>query len=137
MEIRETARLWVLMAKRDLERAEHSLEIGDRAAAVFWSQQAVEKALKGLLMAFKGWFPKTHNIRKLFMELGMTLGLDDATLEASYELTQYYHLARYPDLLEDLPDEVISGETARRAVEIAAKVVGRAEKAMEQATRTG
>lgn len=137
MEIPETARLWVLMAKRDLERAQHSLKIGDRAAAVFWSQQAVEKALKGLLMAFKGRFPKTHNIRKLFTELGTTLGLDNATLEASYELTLYHILVLHPDLLEDLPDEVISGETARRAVETAAKVVGRAEKAMEQATRTG
>ena len=130
--MREQVKWWLLAAKRDLERAELSLEHGDRAGAAFWAQQAAEKALKALLLHVKGTFPKTHNIKRLFLELGSNLGLSEAELEDAYELTQYYHLARYPDIVEGLPDEIISTRTARRAVEAARRVVRAAEKALEE-----
>ncbi len=135
--VREQAFWWMSSARRDLERAYRSLREDDRAAAVFWAQQAAEKALKALLIAVKGWFPKTHNIRRLMEELGLDLGLGDKELEAAYELTQYYHLARYPDLVEGLPDEVISRETSERAVEAARRLVERAEEALERISRGG
>ena len=130
--MREQARWWILSAKRDLERARHSLEIGDRVGAVFWSQQAAEKALKGLLLHFKGGFPKTHSIRRLFEELGYNLGLSEEELEEAYELTQYYHLSRYPDIVEGVPDEAISRKSAGEAVAIASRIVEASERAVEE-----
>ncbi|AEM38336.1 HEPN domain protein [Pyrolobus fumarii 1A] len=133
--VREQVLWWLRLARRDLERAERSLREGDRAAAVFWAQQAAEKALKAVLLALKGYFPKTHSIRRLFEELGSNLGLGREELEDAYELTQYYYVARYPDVVEGLPDEVISGRTAERAVAAARRVVEAAERAVEEASR--
>ncbi|MEB3757254.1 MAG: HEPN domain-containing protein [Desulfurococcales archaeon] len=130
--MREHARWWILSAKRDLERARHSLEISDRVGAVFWSQQAAEKALRGLLLHFKGGFPKTHSIRRFFEELGYNLGLSEEELEAAYELTQYYHLSRYPDIVEGVPDEAISRKSAGEAVAIASRIVEESERAVEE-----
>ncbi|MCE4603644.1 MAG: HEPN domain-containing protein [Aeropyrum sp.] len=113
------------------------MEHGDRAGAAFWSQQAAEKALKALLLFFKGEFPKTHNIKRLFAELDSNIGLSEDELEDAYELTQYYHLARYPDIVEGLPDEAISWRSARRAVETARRVIRAAEAALEEAVREG
>ena len=135
--MREQAVWWLRVAKRDLERAEHSLREEDRSAAVFWAQQAAEKALKAVLLAYRGFFPKTHSIRRLFEELGSNLGLGEEELEEAYELTQYYFVSRYPDIVEGLPDEAISRRTAERAVAIARRVVEAAERALEKASREG
>ena len=40
----------------------------------------------------------------------------------------FYYLSRYPDIVEGVPDDVISEKTARRAVETARRVVGAAKK---------
>lgn len=60
-EVREEAFWWIRTAKRDLERAYRSIGEGDRGAAVFWAQQAAEKALKAVLIAVKGYAPHTHS----------------------------------------------------------------------------
>ncbi|BAA79737.2 conserved hypothetical protein [Aeropyrum pernix K1] len=133
--MREKAWLWLRAARRDLGRAEYSLKVGDRAAATFWSQQAAEKALKGLLLAFKGDYPKTHSIRRLLEDLGLDLGLSEGELEDAFELTQYYYLSRYPDVVEELPDEVIGRRSAERAVNAARRIVEAAERALEEASK--
>ncbi len=137
MVLREEVRWWIETAKRDLERAERALREGDRGAAVFWAHQAAEKALKAVLLAVKGWFPRTHSVRRLFEELGDSLGLKQDELEAAYELTKYYHVARYPDIVEGVPDEAISEFEARRAVSTARRVVRAAEEALEELARRG
>jgi len=130
--MREEAVWWMRTARRDLERARAALAMGDRAAAVFWAQQAAEKALKALLVALRGWFPRTHNIRALFEALGSDLGLSREELEAAYALTKYYQLARYPDIVEGLPDDVIGRREAEEAVRAAEAVVRAAEEALEE-----
>ena len=135
MNIREQAFWWLEIALKDLERSEYSLKMNDRAAATFWAQQAAEKALKGLILALKGDIPKTHSIRRLFEVLGTNLGLNEEELEEAYELTQFYYLSRYPDVVEGLPDEAISRRTAERAVVIARRVVEAAKNAMERINR--
>jgi len=126
VKVRERALWWLQTAERDLERAKRSLEVDDRAASTFWSQQAAEKALKALLLAIKGWFPKTHSLRRLLEELGLDLGEVDELAE----LTAYYYISRYPDALEGVPDESISRSTAERAVKLASEVVRRAKEIM-------
>ncbi len=65
------------------------------------------------------------------------MGLSREELEEAYELTKYYHLARYPDIVEGLPDESISRASAERAVSAAEKVVEHAKRVMEEASRGG
>lgn len=135
--MREQTLWWFKVAEKDLERAKRSLSEGDRGAATFWAQQAAEKALKALLIALKGYAPKTHSIRRLFEELGNNLGLSNEELENAYELTQYYYLSRYPDIVEGLPDEAISEQTARRLVTVAEKIVEAARRVLEELSRQG
>ena len=58
-------------------------------------------------------------------------------LEEAYELTQFYYLPRYPDIVEGVPDEAISEQTARRAVAIAERVVRAAREALENLSSQG
>ena len=118
-----------------MSRIVPSLGEGGRAAATFWAQQAAEKALKGLLQAFRGSYSKTRSIRGLFEDLGLDLGLSGEELGDAFELTQYYYLSRYPDVIEGLPDEVISRRSAERAVKAARRIVEAAEGALEEASR--
>jgi HEPN domain-containing protein len=135
--VREEAFWWLETGRRDLARARRSLNEDDRAAAVFWAQQAAEKVLKALHIALRGELPRTHSIRRLIEGLGLDLGLSSEELEAAYELTQYYHLSRYPNLVEGVPDEAISRAAAERAVEIAERIVRAAEKALDEAAKRG
>ena len=94
--------------------------------------------MKDLLLAFKGSYPKTYSIRRLIEGLGLDLGLSEEELEDAFELTQYYYLSRYPDLVEGMPDEVISRRSAERAVNAASRrIVEAAEGALEEASRGG
>jgi len=129
MEVREQALWWLETAERDLGRAKRSLSEDDRAAATFWSQQAAEKALKALLLAIKGSFPKTYSLRRLLEEVGPSFRFERADELA--ELTTYYYISRYPDALEGVPDESISRRSAERAVELSSEVVRRAKEVME------
>ena len=128
---------WLRAAKKDLERAARALDEDDRVSTVFWSQQAAEKALKAVLLATKGVFPRTHNIRRLFEELGSNLGLDEETLEEAYALTKWYHVARYPDIAGGVPDELISRREAEEAFRAARAVVRAAEDALEELAKGG
>ncbi len=69
------------------------------------------------------------------MSLGDSLGLNRDELEEAYELTQFYYLPRYPDIVEGLPDEIISERTAKRAVAIAERVVEAAKRVLEEVLR--
>jgi len=48
--IRREAEMWFRQAERDLKKACNDLVTGDWDSAVFWSQQAAEKALKAVLL---------------------------------------------------------------------------------------
>ena len=130
MKFREQALWWLATAERDLERAKRALREDDRAASTFWSQQAAEKALKALLLALKGWFPKTHSLKRLLEELPPEITFERADELA--ELTAYYYISRYPDALEGVPDESISRSSAERAVKLSSEVVRRAKEIMDE-----
>lgn len=121
--MREEVFWWLGLAKKDLERAIRARDDKDKVSMVFWSQQSVEKALKALALAVRRDIPRTHNIRRLREFIGETLGLPEEIWEKAYELTQYYYVSRYPDIVEGIPDEVISLDTASEAVDVAEKVV--------------
>ncbi len=107
--------LWFEFAERDLAACEKLLEGKLYANACFHAQQAVEKALKGLLLHRCKTAPKTHSLPELFVLL------KEPAL-ASYRdaidvLNKYYIPTRYPDLIEgDEPSWFSDEKEARNAL---------------------
>ena len=84
--------------------------------------QAVEKAIKAVLLANGVPFPKTHAIAELVTLLqgnGIPVSED---VRQSVRLTRYAVAARYPGL-----EEEVTAEEHKRAVELAESVVRWAE----------
>jgi HEPN domain-containing protein len=112
---------WFRIGERDLDRAKRLLDDDDYPGAAFNLQQAVEKHLKGYLLA-RGWkLRRVHDIEVLLNEA--------ARLDASFEefrehcrkMTQYYFEDRYP--------YIVASELTRDEIEtslaIAERIVGK------------
>jgi HEPN domain-containing protein len=118
--VAEHVAAWLRKARRELEAAEWDLSATPPFLddSVFHSQQAVEKALKGLLTARGVVFTKTHNIA----ELGVACIGVDASLEAllrrASRLTVYAWRYRYPGGAEEPPES-----EAREAIAVAHEVL--------------
>ncbi len=87
----------------------------------FHAQQAAEKALKAVLIAYSIPFPRTHNITALIDLLPQDIALP-SEVEAAASLTDYAVLMRYPGNLEPVTEEEY-----REAVRLAEVVVHWAE----------
>ena len=79
----------------------------------FNAQQAVEKALKGLLVYYKTDPEHTHNINRLLDKLINFTTIPDSIYK-TVELTKYAHKTRYPGNFKD-----ISIEEYKRLIAIA------------------
>lgn len=115
---------WLAQALRDLRTAENSLNSGDYYACAFWSQQAVEKALKALLISRGGKVVKGHDLVELGYIIRYELRIDvSRIMDHLRELTMHYTVSRYPDAANGLPYEVYTEGKARRVLEMAREVV--------------
>jgi len=86
--------------------AEHNHERRDYEAAVFYCEQAAQKALKALLLHRTSTTPpKIHNL----VELGRMAGADARMLDFLAELTPHYMMTRYPDAAGVLTTEIYDG----------------------------
>jgi len=111
--LREEALKFIELAERD-RRAFHVLAAAteiDHAVAGFHAQQAVEKALKAVLIGHGVEFKRTHDLQlladRLVGDLGMQLPVSEAELR---RLTPFAVEARY-QLADDLMigrDEIVS-----------------------------
>lgn len=100
---------WWKQSDRDLETAEYNL-VGKRyEASVFFCHQAVEKALKALLME-KEKVPdiSTHSL----LVLGKKVGLPSELHSFLMELAPQYVLTRYPDASNEAPFELFDEKRA-------------------------
>jgi HEPN domain-containing protein len=87
---------WLRIAEKDLQRAEHLLEVHDAEAAGFYLQQAIEKFLKAFLLS-NGW--KLERIHDLEALLNDALAYDSSLDEfrsACQKITAFYFVERYP-----------------------------------------
>ena len=121
--MRREALLWLAAAEEDLEDAKIAFDMGRWFRTAFFSQQAVEKALKALFFVIlRREPPKTHVITELYKQLkeaGFSLEVEDEL----YVLNKYYTVTRYPDAANGLPSESVDRLEAERALRIAEKVV--------------
>ena len=110
---------WLRHAYSDLELARaNKLPNVLFEGLCFHAQQAVEKALKGLLIAKAIPFPKTHNIRTLLDILPKDV-IAPAEVENAAILTDYAVTSRYPGDIESIEEEEYM-----KAVRLAEFVVG-------------
>lgn len=114
----DEARVFLRSATEDFEALEVLHERGGIADAVigFHAQQAVEKALKAVLIAH-GWpGRRTHDL-KFLLEDASGLGIDvPADVAAARWLTPWAAELRYDDFLDDELDREAAVAGARAAV---------------------
>lgn len=114
---------WFDCASEDMQAAEVLYGQGIYRLSSFHAQQAVEKALKGLLWNVRINPPKTHDLVILYRrvrEYHPQLWLDTDELEF---LNSLYVESRYPADLGLLPKGVPTGSDAERTLEIARKIL--------------
>ncbi len=118
----ESVAAWLDYAQSDLAYARLSVEAPvSREIACFHAQQAVEKAIKAVLISFDIAPPKTHSIEYLIDLLPPDVPRP-ADLQASRSLTGYASVSRYP-----WSGEPVSEEEYRQALRLAEAVVAWAE----------
>jgi HEPN domain-containing protein len=89
----ETGKWWKQSAS-DLTTAEYNLKGKRLSAAAFYSQQAVEKALKALQIERSDRFDRTHDL----VYLADKLGAPDDIVKLCEIITPFYTATRYPDV---------------------------------------
>ena len=116
--MREEVSWWYETAQKNLKRAERAFSAEDYEACAFWCHQAVEFALKALVIRLGHLPPKTHNLRRLYEIVRSTITLDEQLLS---ELTPYYSVSRYPDIFMGIPS--VHKNTAKRFLDFARNVI--------------
>jgi HEPN domain-containing protein len=96
-----TAQKWVEQARYDLDTARAMLASARYLYVLFCCQQAVGKALKGLIVERTGEFPpRIHSLPRLAEALQLEVKADEIDFLA--ELSVFYVQTRYPEQLESL-----------------------------------
>ncbi|MEM0027638.1 MAG: HEPN domain-containing protein [Ignisphaera sp.] len=94
--MREEALDWFESALVDLDEARKAHLRGSYHLSVFLAHQAVEKALKAFMIAFRRIGPpKSHDLVELATLA--SISLEPNEMEALSELSPYYTISRYPN----------------------------------------
>lgn len=109
---------WLELADEDIAMAEFALSQGISRQACFHSQQAVEKALKGLLDARVGTHPKSHSLEELLRYHPVLRDELERWLDQCRSLDLFYLPTRY---LDALPGLLPSGEPTQEDAETAVR----------------
>lgn len=114
---------WLEFADEDLRAADSTLRDGIFSVACFHAQQAVEKALKAMLLEKTGRVPKQHSLLRL-TEMGESKEIFEQHKEQLELLDKFYVPTRYPDALPgSLPEGLPNRDDAEKAVASAKEIV--------------
>ncbi len=128
---------WLDRAREDLDVA---LEIISREhltnMVAFHSQQAVEKALKGIIEEFEIGFAKIHNLERL---LGVVRKQVDFDVDLNFikRLDEVYISTRYPSDLGLLPSGKPSIQNAKELYDFANTFYRNVKKLLKKSTKEG
>lgn len=109
---------WLAEADEDLETARALIDRRIYKQACFHAQQAVEKALKAVLLRRLGTVPRIHDLPGLLARLRNADPSVPDHGPATQRLDPYYMLARYPDVRPPgaaTPDRTEAEEAVRVA----------------------
>lgn len=120
---------WLDQAEADLKTARDCLADGNFYASAFFSQQAAEKALKGLLYS-KGYRALlTHSVTELAEESSKVAEVFKTFREMTIELDRHYIGSRYPNFYPEGPAyKYYSKEVAGRCLSYAESILREARK---------
>ena len=118
---------WLRQAHSDLAMAAYASEGGFHAQACYHCSQAVEKALKAVLLALDREPERTHSIERLLSALEL-LGIETTPLRQLplKPLQRMTTASRYPDG-DEAPVDLFDGRDGALALEVARAVVDFAE----------
>jgi len=112
--MRREAGNWFRQSTADMRTARDCLRAGNYYAAAFFSQQAVEKALKAyFIIQREDVPPRTHNLLDICLELEVP----EEFLTTARELTPEFIITRYPNAAGGVPAELYDVRTATGIVE--------------------
>ena len=101
--MRREAENWFKQSRADMKTANDCLNAGNYYAAAFFSQQAIEKALKAyFIIKREDVPPKTYNLLDLCLELEVP----EEFLTTARELTPEFIITRYPNAAGGVPAEL-------------------------------
>ena len=104
-------RQWAERARYDLDTARAMLDAGRYVYVLFCCQQAIEKALKALIVRQTGQLPpRTHSLPRLAETADVQL--EDSQLDFLGELSLGYIRTRYPE-----EEEALARATTREKAE--------------------
>lgn len=113
---------WFDRAAEDLIVAQLLLHEEHFSHTCFLSQQAMEKALKALLLHLTGTYPRTHRLVDLLIEAATSDQLLTNFLADCAIVDQYYIPTRYPD---SIPGGLASGLPGKTEAQEAVKIAER------------
>ncbi len=118
---------WLRQAHSDLAMATYASEGGFHAQACYHCSQAVEKALKAVLLALDREPERTHPIERLLSALEL-LGIETTPLRQLplKPLQRMTTASRYPDG-DEAPVDLFDERDGALALEVARAVVGFAD----------
>jgi HEPN domain-containing protein/predicted nucleotidyltransferase len=126
----ERYRIWLLQAQYDIKAAQKSLEDKFYEWSCYQSVQAVEKALKSVII-HAGWrSPKTH---KLGVLLSMCNRANDSFRQVKFNFRKievYTFISRYPFIYpgeNNAPHDLITEHDAKTCLEIANTMIDKVE----------
>ena len=116
--MKEESKNWLRQAEADLRAAKNSLKSKDYHASVFWSQQAAEKCLKGIIIEKENQLIKIHDL----VILGKRAGLSQDLLLKCEKLSKVYIESRY-GILDEIPAEKFNKVNAEEFLLISEEVL--------------
>ncbi len=131
--IREEALRWLEEGNNDIDTAQILLNNKKYNASAFYSQQAAEKILKGLLLAHNeaAW---GHSVLTLLRRFTETIDADIREVEqCAKELDRHYIPSRYPDAYPSgRPEDYYTEKIAKEALSCALKIKEFTENMMQR-----
>lgn len=130
--IREEALRWFEEGENDISTANILLENKKYNPSAFYSQQAAEKILKGLLLA-NNEAPWGHSVLSLLRRLDEIMDVDISEIEqCAKELDRHYIPSRYPDAYPSgKPEDYYTEKIAKEALICAKKIKEFAQSLMQ------
>ena len=130
--IREEALRWIEKGENDISTANILLEHKKYNPSAFYSQQAAEKILKGLLLTYNEatW---GHSVLSLLRRLDEIMDVDINEIEqCAKELDRHYIPSRYPDAYPSgKPEDYYTEKMPKEALICALKIKEFAQNLMQ------
>lgn len=130
--MREEALRWFGEGNNDISTARVLLDNNKYSPSTFYSQQAAEKIMKGLLLAHNeiAW---GHSVLTLLKRFAEAMDIDIQEIEGcAKELDRHYIPSRYPDAYPSGgPSDYYTDKIAKEALSCALKVKDFAERMMQ------